>query len=174
MRIGIDIDNTMTNTFDYVIKLKEKYYKDLVDNYHDWDTDVRDKFLQKHIEEIWSNCSLKKGCKEAIDKLRSDGHTVIIITYRQDVYVNNSREILEDYLKKNNIIVDDIYMHITDKGALCKELDIDLFIDDKLENLDSVSNEGIQVLQFFNTFEKTSSYKIVKSWDEIYNYVNNL
>lgn len=174
MRIGIDVDNTMTDTFGYVIDLKKKYYNDLDNNYHNWDTDIRDDFLEKYIEEIWSNCSLKDNCREVINKLKKEGHEIIIITYRQDVYVDNSYEILKNYLDKNGVLFDEIYMHITDKGKLCKEKNIDLFIDDKLENVESVANVGIDVLQFYNEFEKIGNYQIVKSWDEIYTYISNL
>ena len=172
MRIGIDVDNTMTNTFAYLLELKEKYLPNMEDNYHNWDTDIRDDFLNEHIEEIWKNCSLKDNCKEVIDKLRDLGHEIIIISYRQNVYSLNSFEILDEYLKRNGIKVDELYTGITKKGEFCEACLIDLFIDDKLENLDDVSNKGIDVIQFYNSFEKTGKYPVVKSWEELYKIIS--
>ena len=173
MRIGIDVDNTMTNTFEYLLELKKKYLPNMEDNYHNWDTDIRDEFLEEHIGEIWKNCTLKKNCKETIHKLHSLGHEIIIISYRQDVYHQNSFEILDDYLKRNGIEVDELYTGITKKGEFCEACMIDLFIDDKLENLDAVSNKGIDVIQFYNSFEKIGDYKVVKDWEELYRIVKD-
>ena len=168
MRIGIDVDNTMTNTFEYLLDLKRKYLPNMEDDYHNWDTDIKDEFLEKHLENIWKNCTLKTGCKEVVEKLRSLGHKVIIISYRQNIYNLNSFEILDEYFKKNGIEVDELYVGITKKGDFCEACLIDLFIDDKLENLDAVSKKGIEVIQFYNPFEKTGNYTIVKNWDEVY------
>ena len=173
MRIGIDVDNTMTNTFDYLIELKKKYGINMEDDYHNWDTDVKDEFLKLHIKEIWENCKLKVNCKEVIDKLRIEGHKIIVTSYRQDVYDIDSLQLLKDYFKKNNIVVDEIYTGIKDKGDFCKNHLIDLFIDDKLNNLDDVSNVGINVLQFYNRFEKTGEYTVVKNWDEVYRIISD-
>ena len=168
MRIGIDVDNTITDTFGYVLKIKKKYNKVLDDNYHNWDTETKNIFLEKYLKEIWENCSTKDNCKEVIDKLRKNGHEIIIVSYRQNIYGINSLELLRDYLKKNNIIVDEIYTGIVKKGEFCKKHSINLFVDDKLVNLDDISRENIDVIQFYNSFEKTSKYKIVKSWKELY------
>ena len=173
MRIGIDVDNTMTNTFEYLLDLKEKYLPNMEDDYHNWDTDIKDEFLEEHIEEIWKNCTLKDNCKEIIAKLRSLGHEIIIISYRQNIYNQNSFEILDEYLKKNNIEVDELYVGITEKGEFCEACLIDLFIDDKLENLDAVSDKGIDVIQFYNKFEKTGKYQVVKTWNELYELIKN-
>ena len=173
MRIGIDVDNTMTNTFSYLLELKKKYLPNMEDNYHNWDTDIRDDFLEEHIEDIWKNCSLKENCKEVIDKLKKLGHEIIIISYRQDSYGLNSFEVLDEYLKKNSIHYDELYTGITKKGEFCEACLIDLFIDDKLENLDAVSSKGIDVIQFYNSFEEVGKYPVVKSWEELYKIIEN-
>ena len=171
MRIGVDVDNTITNTFEYLLELKKKYNNDLVDDYHNWDTDTRNAFLEKYLKEIWENCTVKENCKNVIDKLRNDGHKIIIASYRQNIYGINSLELLKTYLNKNNIVVDEIYTGITKKGEFCKKHLIDLYIDDKLENLKDINNNSIDVIQFYNPFEKVGKYKVVKSWDELYKMV---
>ena len=168
MRIGIDVDNTMTDTFEYLLELKKKYDVDMEDDYHNWDTDIKDNFLKQHLKEIWKNCKIKENCKDIIDKLRKAKHEIIIVSYRQNVYGIDSLELLKEYLDKNNIIVDEIYTGIVNKGKFCKEHSIDLFIDDKLENLDDVSKVDIPVIQFYNRFEKTGDYLIVNDWKELY------
>lgn len=173
MRIGIDVDNTITNSKEKVEELKRLGKFVVPDDYVNWDTDKKDKFLEPVLKEIWETCTIKKNCSEVIKKLRKDGHEIFIITYRNDSVINNVREILVDYLDKNDIIVDGIFNNITEKGKFCKENNIDLLIDDKLKNCINARKYSIDVLKFYNEYDKNTDFKEIYSWDEIYDYIKN-
>lgn len=65
MRIGIDVDDTITKTHEYVIKLKKEAFPD-------WDPmkmlpeEVFLPFIDKNERKIHQNVELKEGAREAI------------------------------------------------------------------------------------------------------------
>lgn len=170
MRIGLDIDNTICDTDESVVKVINKYgYKFSLDDYKHNNFD--NSFLYKHIAEIQENAKLKDNVKEVIDKLREEGNKIYLITYRNDFYGNDYKKITERFLEKNDLIVDGVYYKCTDKSVMCKKLNIDLFIDDKIVHCKEVSNISIDTLIFDSNYNKDASFKRVRNFKEIYNYV---
>ena len=184
MRIGIDIDDTITNTWNYFIPLFSKqfnipleklkklppYYgaiKDLVslDEYFK---------LMREYENLMQDIPLKENVKEILTKLKSEGNTIIFITARSKQSYNDPYLISKTYLDKNNIPYDKLIVNGVEKGTICKEEKIDLFIDDSIRNCTDVSNQGIEVLMMsanFNEFDKNFNH--VKDWNQIYEYIKN-
>ena len=86
MIIGLDVDDTMTNTSELLIEYAEKHFnnsdKNLIRsilNPKMADKEIYD-FYCKHLQEIMMKYTLKENCKEVIDRLRLKGHKIIIIT----------------------------------------------------------------------------------------------
>lgn len=166
MRIGIDIDDTICNSwdeiigtvckdfnFDYdeVVKSK-KVYNDLIplegDSYYEY---------AKKYKYLLLNPKLKNNVKEVIDKL-STKNEIIFITSRSDYCYDDAYKYSKKYLDKNNIYYDDIIVNAFNKGKICKEKNIDIFIDDSCDNCIDVNKYGIKALLFSN-------------WNEIFNIV---
>jgi len=78
MRIGIDIDDTITNSHDYVIYLKKKYLPQY-DSTKLLPDDVFREFINKYDSLIHKNAPLKEGVVEAITYLKNAGHTIYIM-----------------------------------------------------------------------------------------------
>lgn len=66
MKIGIDVDDTITKTHEYVIYLKKKHLPQ-----YDADLKLQEEvflpFIEKYEREIHQNVQLKHGAKEALD-----------------------------------------------------------------------------------------------------------
>lgn len=163
MRIGIDVDETLTDTeksFNDVIK---KYNIDFKKKYSDeWTKEERDYLLTDYCEEIISNAKLKKGAKEALDILKSKGHELIIITARCNRYSNLIEKITYDLIKDNNLKIDEIYFDDRTKSALAKRLKIDLMIDDSKKIIENMKKENIDCILFGDK---------IKTWEEILEYI---
>ena len=96
MNIGIDIDNVISN-FNEVLKQEflehdkklrntgitnPKVY--MTKGMFDWTNDEVWTFYMENIERIAQNLDVIKGAKEYIKKLKKDGHTIVIITGRDN------------------------------------------------------------------------------------------
>ena len=83
MVIGIDIDETITNTHDEAYKYVKKYAPNL--EFNDY-CDIKNKdvkaFLEKHAYNIQSNLTLKPYVKEAFSMFKEQGFKIVIITAR--------------------------------------------------------------------------------------------
>jgi len=183
MRIGVDIDDTicssLENMLPYICRYYNLNYDEQIKNgypyevYHSLPNYYE--FAMKHYELIMPNAKLKDKADIYINKLKELGHEIIFITARSSLGFNDPYELSSQYLKKHNIPYDKLIVYATEKGKICREEDIDLFIDDSLKNCASVEKENIKVWLFDNYFNKKDNhFDRVNSWEEIYNRILNM
>ena len=187
MRIGIDIDDTITNSTKVVKKYIEKYDsvycndKHLINNLNSIirgflaDEDTK-RFFKDHSKEMGMEIEVKEHAKEIIDKLKEEGNQIYIITARSDKFYDNAQEFCEEYLKYNNINYDKLITAQTYKLEACKKEKIDLMIDDAVDTVESISKEGIKTILFNSETnkDKKTNIKRVSNWLELYNEIHNL
>ena len=71
-------------------------------------------------------------------------------------------------------MADKLIVDARDKAKVCKEQNVDLFIDDKLSNCQGVSNEGITTIRITNYTDPHQNIINKKNWKEIYEYIKQL
>ena len=182
MRIGIDIDDTITDSWECVIPAYSRMFnisEDVLHKSRPYYNAVKDlitldeyyKMMVPIYDEIIPNVHLKEGVKEVVDKLYEMGHSVIFITSR-GIDHTNAYKTSKDFLDKYHVKYDKIVTGCRDKSLACQEEKIDLFIDDSVKHCRNVSKLGIDTLLFETYYNKDyHELRHVKSWDEIYNYV---
>jgi len=123
MRIGIDVDETLTDTeisFDEVIK---KHNVDFNKKYSDyWSREEADFILNNFCEKIIAGSKLKKGAKEVIKKLKDNGHKLFIITARNNHYSKNIETITHSLMEDNDLEFDGYYFNQNKKSDIAKKL----------------------------------------------------
>ena len=179
MKIGIDIDDTMTDTFDYLMpyiaeffEVDIKYLKDNNISYSNLPKEMKEReleFARKYYDKVIPATPFKSKVAEYIDKIRNLGHKIIVITARdKTLYTDEYKTTIEE-LKNNNINYDKLICDF-DKAKVCKNEKIDLFIDDSISNCNKVNELGIETILFSsksNINTKTNLYRI-DNWKEIY------
>ena len=187
MRIGIDIDDTITNSIQEVRKFIKKYghlycknnelssmEEELLRGKHM--SDIVIKFFSAHSLEISENLEVKEGAREVIEKLHEEGNEIIVITARSDNYYKNAYEFCYNYLKRNGIYFDKLITAQTYKHKLCQNEKIDLMIDDAIDTCEDVVKLGMKGLVFNSEVNKNKETTCdrVNSWKEVYDYIHNL
>ena len=185
MKIGIDIDDTIVNTNEYIIKAAFNYDKLFLKNkgFHNkksyaftdmfyWDDDdVRSFFKYYQQEKLYLKVPVKKDAIKYINKLYDDGNYICFITYRQD---NDSKETYEDtyqYLKKYGFKFNKLITNSGMKGQVCVNEEIDIFIDNSISQIDDVNKRGIETIMFLTPYNKSYKGKKLGSWKDIYNEI---
>lgn len=177
MRIGIDIDDTLTNTYEYTIKVISKLYnldykkilrKKL--NYDELKINYQKAFEKEIYEKEIKNVKLKENAKKVINKLYKNNE-IIIITARNKNECKLPYNLCHNYLTKNKIKFNELIVEAIDKGKICYENKIDLFIDDSINNCLNVLEYGIDTIIFDNVYNKNTKIKRVKNWLEINRYI---
>ena len=185
MRIGIDIDGVLTDVIRYACDYGSKYffekYGKLNININSWSlkdmfnvTDEEDKECWLTIVENYSiNEPARPFTSEVIKKIKNEGNSIYIITARGadkwddvDGQMNN---IIKDWLKRNEIEYDNLIFS-KDKLEICKKYNIDIMIEDKTENINSVSTQ-IPVICFDANHNKNLKGKNIYraySWYDVY------
>lgn len=197
MKIGIDIDDTLSNSiekwifyadkyekeFPNVIKVKDK--KTQLSNSHNWLEEIykwndEDK---KRFFDIYSNTMLKTvGVKEdapkIIDKLLEEKHQIYIITSRYKICENSDAEkITKNWLDKNNIKYNKIFFNASNtKIKICQQEKIDLFIDDNYEVCKKMIEKNISTLLMESPYNNIKDDKIkrVNNWNEVYKEIQKI
>ena len=185
MRIGIDIDDTICNTNELIVVEADKYDKEVLggsgiknkDAYDfptmmGWNEDGKGIFFSDKLEYIFENTTLKKDAKEVINKLYEDGNEIYFITFRKPKYVKNPFELTKKYLDNNGIKYTKLIVDSGSKNDECIENKIDLFIDDSVTHVKSVSEEGIDTILFTNGYNKENNdFVRFDDWNSIYKYI---
>ena len=179
MKIGIDIDDTMADTFDYLMpyiaeffNIDIKYLKDKNISYSTFPKEMKEReleFARKYYDKIIPGTPFKPKVAEYIDKIRNLGHKIIVITARdKTLYTDEYKTTIEE-LKNNNIHYDKLICDF-DKAKVCKNEKIDLFIDDSIINCSKVNELGIKTILFNSKINMKEITKLdrVDNWKDIY------
>lgn len=194
MNIGIDIDDTIAETFESLLPYAQKYtIEDLkreskIDSRADlanhlyivymngWNEQEALVFWEKYYAEILKGLNIKKFASDVINKLKQEGHKIYLITARWDMRADNVEEITKKWLKDNNIQYDGLFLNASDKLAIAKENNIDIFIDDSFKNCKNiVDNSEVKVYMMNSRVNESlndENIKRVFSWPEIYDFIN--
>ncbi len=139
MRIGVDIDNVLSNfnevlLNDYINHDKELRNNGIVKqnvyirNMFDWSEEEEKQYYKNNIERLASLFKPIKDCSKYMEKLRKDGNTIFIISGRDngeytDPY-NMTIKWLEKYdIKYDKLILTNAYNH-QEKADICVENNI--------------------------------------------------
>lgn len=187
MRIGIDLDDTITKTDEILFKYAKIYNKEekILFNINreewnltkafGWNEENIKEFFSKYLKSIYEEAEIKENAKERINKLKDDGNEIIIITARDTKSLKEVHKVCKDWLINNKINVDKIVVDGEDKAQKCLENKIDIFIDDNICNCENVYNNlKIPVLLMNGRYNKdyqNPKIKRVYNWNEIYNEI---
>ena len=194
MNIGIDIDDTISDTFEALLAYSQKYtIEDLkresnidinkdylnhlyIESASGWNDLETKNFWEKYYEDILKAVNIKNFASKVINNKRKNGDKIFLITARWDMPNFDTKKLTEDWLQENNVQYDKLFMNASDKVQLVKENNIDLFIDDSFNNCKQISeNTNAKVYMMTSLVNKNLGDKKIKrvfSWPEIDNLIS--
>ena len=189
MRIGIDIDNVLSNfdevlLNDYINHDKNLRNKGIINNnvyirkMFDWSEAEEKQYYEKNIERLANLFEPIKDCSKFIKKLKNNGNYICIISGRNNGEYSDPYNMTIKWLKKYDIIYDKLILtnayNYEEKANFCIENDIDIMIDDSVNVCLKCSENNIKSLLFNTEYNKNETrFTRVNSWEEIFNYINN-
>ena len=192
MNIGIDIDDTISNSFESVFASSQKFdieqvggngnvkqygriasHKYIETMYPNWTEEQINLFWKKYFIDMLTKATPKTYASEIIKKIREENNKIILITSRHEEIAE--KNLIEEYTKKwldeNKILYDKLIMNAQDKLIAAKKENIDLFIDDSTEHCRKVKEGNIKTLLYntiCNQSLDVSDLERVYSWEQIY------
>lgn len=183
LTIGIDIDDTITNTFYHLMPAVAKFYnmdleylKQNKISYTSLTPEMKTKeleFAREYFDKLIPDTPIKQDAAEYIRKIKKLGHKIIIITARNHMFYEDPYKTSSEYLTKHNVQFDELYCTF-DKAGICKEQNVDIFIDDSIRQCDSMKKIGITPLLFVSPInESNEEHHKVYTWEDVYHYIVN-
>lgn len=171
MNIAIDIDDTLTESFDYFQPFVAEYfgvdveelrrrnisYSNLPD---EWKSDELG-FCKTYYDRVVADTPFKPDAAWGVDELRKAGHKIIIITGRTTAFYTDPYKTTAEELANGGIIYDKLICTL-DKGSACLEEKIDILIDDLPANCDAATKLGIKTVLFQSKANKDIKTKHIK------------
>ncbi len=190
MRIGIDIDNVISNFNEmlletYLIHDKELRNTGIINpnakyirtGMFDWSNEEELSFYKDNIEGIAKKLKAKEKAKEYIDRLHNDGHLIYIITGRDNGEYSEPYNMTKKWLDENNIYYDNLILtdayDIHAKSLECLKNDIDIMIDDSVRICSDLITSGITTILMDTPYNRKINIKRVKNWEEFYEFVSS-
>lgn len=145
MKIGIDIDDVLTNTSEVIKEYLIKYEKsgDGISHFvevmkGDMPTENIKNFFSEYLIEIIKRLTLKDNSQNVIKRFSNNGNEIIFITSRGDEKCQGSERATIEFLKNNNIKYDKIIFNANNKQKICLDNKIDIMIDDSVKNCEAI------------------------------------
>lgn len=194
MIIGIDIDDTITDTYACIFPYAQKYtIEDLgkkiedgnrnncithmyFEDFHKWKKEECKKFLDKYYEAILLKVKPKLFAVESIKQLKEQGHKIILITARFPSDNFDVKDLTINWLKDNDIYYDELIVNAQNKVEIAKNKKIDIFVDDSISNCEKMEKAQIKTYMMdtiINLNYKNDAIKRVYSWPHLYKQIHN-
>jgi len=194
MNIGIDLDGVLTDIQGFnrrhaPLFFKKKFNREVVDEnpYSIQDIfkcpeDEYKAYWTKHLLRYAITEPTRKGAKQVVRKLRSDGHSIYIISKRvftcQDDFLGRlMRCIVRTWLWRNGIRYNEIAFCDNDvpdsKRTACLDKQIDVMIDDEPVNIEAIATIA-KVICFDTSYNCNCEGENIcraHNWDEVYSLV---
>ena len=190
MKIGVDIDNVLSNfnevlLTDYINHDKELRNNGIINKdvyirkMFDWTEDEENQYYKENIERLASLLQPIKDCSKYIKVLREKGYSIYIISGRNNGEYSDPYKMTIEWLEKYNIEYDKLILtnayNSEEKAKVCRENNISIMIDDSTRILTEVDKYGIKALLMDTPYniEKGNNLTRVQNWKEIYEYIIN-
>ena len=185
MKIAVDIDDTLTESFDYFQpyvaeffgvgekELKEKNisYANLPEEWKPRELD----FCKAYYDKIVEFTPFKSDAAESVRRLKELGHEIVILTGRSKAFYTDPYETTRKELARGGIVYDELICTL-DKASACKKAKIELLIDDLIANCEVANAAGIPALLFTSKANagKQTLNRRIKSWTEAVSAVEEI
>ena len=190
MRIGIDVDNVLSNFNDELLKEFLNHDKELrnsgivnKDAYitrgmFDWSKEEQDEFYYNNIERIVKKLDVIDNAPKYIKKLKELGHEIYIVTGRDNGEYSDPYKMTADWLQEHNIEYDKLLLtnayNSPEKAKICIDNNISIMIDDSTRISQKVNKVGIKALLMDTPYNRQiNSFTRVHNWKEIYEFIIN-
>lgn len=191
MKIGIDIDNVISNFNEELLKAYIEHDKKLRNTgiinknapyirngMFDWTDEEEKTFYKENIERIAINLKAIEGASKYIKKLKQDGHTIYIISGRDNGEYIDPYNMTKNWLEKYDIVYDKLFLvdayNSHSKTEICLENNIDIMIDDSKRMCTDIKKHGIRAFIMDTPYNRdTNEFERVCSWKEIYDIISN-
>ena len=161
MKIGLDIDGIVLDfertmrsyaeLYDLLILRKDGVKDSSQFDYlkrYDWTDEEKETFIDNYLVYATINSTpLIPLIKEMLELFQLEGYEYLFITARGSLKEETKEAVIKVF-QKNNIPTDNIYWGIKDKVSKCKELGIDLMIEDNPSTCNLLSKNKIKTLYF--------------------------
>ncbi len=183
MRIGIDIDDVITDTSSSIRKYIDKsnnkghIYNHIEEVMRgEMPTQEIKNFYKDNSINIFRDAIVKKDASGVIKNLMDEGNEVFIITSRGEVKFSGSEQLTLDYLKAHNINYTKIIFNCFEKAGTCKENGIDLMIDDSVKFCVDIAKDDMKSILFTSVVNKNEIVEVprVSSWLELQKELENI
>ena len=189
MKIGIDFDGVILDSqrninfyadFWSTFELKKSKLKDEdleQECCFGWTKEEKKRFFDKHYDKISKNSEFIVGAKEILTILKNEGHELYLVTARGQLGEEETN-LAKEKLDELGVEFDMLCWSSVDKVSKCKELGINVMIDDNPKNVEQFKDEeNIKVLYFQDNFARSVDMKnVIKvdSWMDIYQEIFKL
>lgn len=176
MKIGIDIDDVITETYQSIRNYIDEYDKNgELSNYMedvmrgDMTNPTIKKFFEDNCISIFDNAKTKENADKVMQRLLDRKNEIFIITTRGEIRFKGSEELSLEYLKKHNIPYTKVLWNSFDKAKICKENNIDVMIDDSVKYCMEIKENNINSILFTSEVNKSIDVKLprVNNWLEL-------
>lgn len=184
MRIGLDIDNVITD-FDYglikeiLIEDKNKRNrgiinpkaKHIVNGMFDWSREEVNEFFAQNMQRIAKSLSPRRNCKKIIDRLVDEGNEIFLISHRAYPDYTEPFEVTIDWLERHEIKYNKLILSQSpDKSPECKEFNIDVMVDDRVGQCKKMRENGVNCIVMKTRYNKREKHDlpVATSWNNLY------
>ena len=185
MKIGIDIDDTVMNTIEVIEEaaldfdkyfLANKGYQDITKyDFHErfyWTSEEKKAFFNYFRKnKLYLKATPKGDALYYLEKLYNEGYEIYFLTRRSKDEKLDILSITKDDLTKKGFKYKDCYIGLSKKGEACKDLGIDVFIDDSVMQIEDVNKYGIKTILVDNWYNKEYKGLKAQGFQEIYNTI---
>ena len=178
MKIGLDIDDTTTNSRKVFRKEIKKYrHKNKLKRYSEvlqLSEEEFKKFLKERGENIYTRIKPKKHEAKVISKWNQMGHEIYFITARSDDDCTKIEQLTKRCLEKYHIPFNQVILQSKNKAEDAKELNLDVFVDDRESVLDTFQHTDVYPIRFLENKKNYSKYSKVSNWKELDKFIQKL
>lgn len=162
MKIGIDIDDTISNTYEVQFNLAQEYTINVLkregsiielDNIqthfytkylHGWNDEEEKQFFNQYYKEMLMEVEPKMYAIEILRKLQQEGNEIFLVTARFDWEEVDAKQITTDWLTKYQVPYDKLITNATEKAEIIREHHMDHFVDDSFYNCEKIARLGVK------------------------------